>query len=191
MSNESVGNGFVYVEQSLTPTGQTQSAPPVRKKPRTYRGQNSKSHEGDRPPNPNKIHTGMAPEDYLQTIQCTELKDKEKLPCHMMTRWKRANDTDTFTRQINQGTDLHQTNPTLQYMKENYRNIMENRPVKNAPGSPRQSSGSQVIVHPTIWEDVSVDQEITLPLKHLTLESFPVKCHRTIGNTDTDETFKK
>ena len=78
MSTELAGDGFVYVEQSLVPAGKAQSAPPARKKPRKYRGLNSKSHDGDRAPNPNKIHTDVTPGDYLQTINCTVLTDKEK-----------------------------------------------------------------------------------------------------------------
>ena len=118
MSKElAAGGEFVYVSSSIAPAGKAKSAPPMRKKPRTHRGQNSKSHEGDRAPNPNKINTNVTPGDYLQTIQCSTLKDEEKLPHYVVSDWKRSNGRETFTRRINQGTAEHETNPTLQRMQ--------------------------------------------------------------------------
>ena len=79
-----MGGDFTYVSSSITPAGKNKSEPPSRKKPRTFRGKNSKSHEGDRPPNPNKITTDMTPGEYLQTIECVTLTEGDKLPSHVM-----------------------------------------------------------------------------------------------------------
>ena len=78
MSTELAGDEYVYLTASLAPAGKAQSTPPARKKPRKHRGLNSKSHDGDRAPNPNKIHTHVTPGDYLQTINCSVLKNEEK-----------------------------------------------------------------------------------------------------------------
>ena len=67
------GGEFVYVSSSLAPAGKAKSAPPARKKPRKHRGLNSKSHDGDRAPNPNKIHTNdpwrLSPDNQLLRIE--------------------------------------------------------------------------------------------------------------------------
>ena len=124
LSKEQARDGeFTLVSSSIAPAGKTQSEPPTRKKPRHNRGRFSKSHAGDRPPNPNKVVTDATPGDYLQIIRCTTLKEEEKLPSYVVSEWKRTNDRETFTRRINQGTEEHASNPTLQFLQENYRRV--------------------------------------------------------------------
>ena len=71
------------------------------KKARKFRGQTSKSHEGDQPPNENKVQTDVTPDDYIKIISETELKDDEQLPSSVMTQWKAANDQDIFPKGLN------------------------------------------------------------------------------------------
>ena len=101
------------------------------------------------------------------------------------------NDRETFTRRIKQGTDEHASNPTLQFMQENFRSVNGGRPVSRAPGSSRKPSGSMEVVPTKEWEDISVDDEITRPMSNLRLKTFPTRCQRYNGFTDIDDNITK
>ena len=183
---------FTLISTSIAPAGKTQSEPPpTRKKPRHNRGRFSKSHAGDRPPNPNKVVTNETPGDYIQIIRCTNLKEEEKLPSYMVSEWKRTNDRETFTRRINQDTAEHALNPTLQFMRENYRKVNDECKKSGAPGSSRIPSGSMEVIPPTQWEDINVDDEVTRPLSNLRIRAFPHRCQRTNGFTDVGDNITK
>ena len=61
------------------------------------RGKSQKSHEGDnRTKSESRAHTDMTPDDYLQVLESTDLKDNEKLPHTIMSHWKIVNDQSKF-----------------------------------------------------------------------------------------------
>ena len=80
----------------------SQSAPPTTKKARKNRGTSQKSHECDnRTKSEHRAHTDMTPDDYLQVLESTDLKENEKLPHTSMSHWKIVNDQSNFSNMIN------------------------------------------------------------------------------------------
>ena len=142
----------------MNKTDGAHGAPPAPKKPRQYRGVNSRSHAGDQPPLP-RVETDMNPGDYVEVVSQTTLKEEEKLPGRMLKQWKASNDQDNFSTRVKQGPEVHSSAPVTRFMKENYRNIVLQRgPL--TPMSRNPSNESMEVVPAAAWEDVSVDDSV-------------------------------
>ena len=131
----------------------------------------------------------MTPDDYLQVLESTDLKDNEKLPHTIMSHWKIVNDQSHFSKRVQQGKEVHGNNETIKFMKENYRKICETRPKKEP-----STDGPPEMVPETTWIDVASENEITKTLQCLNLNAVKHFCKQnpsTVGNTDSDQMIEK
>ena len=84
---------------------------------------------------------------------------------------------------------------TSKFMKENNRSICQMRPVQGESTSSHQTTtDSPVMVPENSWEDITVETEITVSMKNLTVKNCPPYClqHQgQVGNTDHENTIQK
>ena len=138
--------------------------------------------------------TDMSPDDYMEILDRTDLRENEKLPSSIMSHWKIVNDQTNFSRRVNQGEAVHGNNPSIKFMKQKFLQICELRPKgTHADSSQRQASESIEMVPELTWTDVSVDNEINKAMQSLQIHAtgFCKQQPTNLGNTDAEDNIKK
>ena len=130
-----------FIFQIQMATGSS-SAPPNHKKARKNRGRLQKPNDGkSRSQSTRHFPTDMSPDDYMEILDRTDLRENEKLPPSIMAHWKIVNDQTNFSERVKQGNEVHGNNPAIKFMKQNFLRICEIRPKgTQAESSHRQTT---------------------------------------------------
>ena len=97
------------INQLSTIRANANSAPPApggstnHKKQRKFRGDRSKSHQGDTPSHRVDVPTDVTPSDYIKNVNAVTLEEGEQLPASMMSKWKETNDRANFSKRLSRG----------------------------------------------------------------------------------------